>query len=46
MSVDVTIVLPVYNEAGHLADEVKRIHASMDPSDYCVRDSGRERWID
>ncbi len=34
MSVDVTIVLPVYNEAGHLADEVKRIHASMDPSDY------------
>ncbi len=34
MSVDVTIVLPVYNEAGHIADEVKRIRASMDASSY------------
>ena len=34
MSIDVTIVLPVFNEAGHLADEVKRIRATMDPSDY------------
>jgi glycosyltransferase involved in cell wall biosynthesis len=34
MSLDVTIVLPVYNESGHLADEVKRIHATMSPSAY------------
>lgn len=34
MSVDVTIVLPVHNEAGHIADEVKRIHASMGSSRY------------
>ena len=34
MSIDVTIVLPVFNEAGHLADEVKRIRASMDTSTY------------
>jgi len=32
--VDVSIVLPVYNEAGHLADEVKRIRAGMDGSPY------------
>lgn len=31
---DVTIVLPVYNEAGHIAEEVKRIRASMDASPY------------
>ena len=34
MSIDVTIVLPVFNEAGHLGDEVKRIRATMDPSEY------------
>ena len=34
MSIDVTIVLPVYNEAGHIADEVKRVRASMDASSY------------
>ena len=34
MSIDVTIVLPVFNEAGHLADEVKRIRATMDLSEY------------
>ena len=33
-SVDVSIVLPVYNESGHIADEIKRIRASMDASDY------------
>ena len=31
---DVSIVLPVFNESGHLADEIKRIRASMDASDY------------
>lgn len=32
--VDVSIVLPVFNEAGHLRDEVERISAGMDASDY------------
>jgi polyisoprenyl-phosphate glycosyltransferase len=31
---DVTIVLPTYNEVGHLADEMDRITASMDASRY------------
>lgn len=30
---DVSIVLPVYNEAGHLLDEIKRIQHAMDESD-------------
>lgn len=33
-SIDVSIVLPVYNESGHLADEIKRIRESMDSSPY------------
>lgn len=32
--VDVSVVLPVYNEAGHLQDEVKRIRHALDYSDY------------
>lgn len=32
--VDVSIVLPVFNEVGHLADEVKRIRHAMDDSAY------------
>ena len=32
--VDVSVVLPVYNEAGHLADEIDRIRKSLDESDY------------
>ncbi len=28
-----SIVLPVYNEAGHLLDEIKRIQHAMDESD-------------
>ncbi|HVM11108.1 MAG TPA: glycosyltransferase family 2 protein [Actinomycetota bacterium] len=32
--VDVTIVLPVYNEVGHLRQEVQRIKTSMDASPY------------
>jgi len=31
---DVSIVLPVYNEAGHILDEIKRIRATMDASSY------------
>lgn len=31
---DVSIVLPAYNEVGHLGDEVKRIVASMEASRY------------
>lgn len=31
---DVTIVLPVYNEEGHIADEIGRIRRSMDASRY------------
>jgi len=33
-SVDVSIVLPVFNEAGHLDDEIERIHKTMDDSRY------------
>ncbi|MDP3984580.1 MAG: glycosyltransferase family 2 protein [Acidimicrobiia bacterium] len=33
-SVDVSIVLPVFNEQGHLEDEIERIRKSMDASDY------------
>jgi glycosyltransferase involved in cell wall biosynthesis len=33
-SLDVSIVLPVHNEAGHLADELDRITRSMDESPY------------
>jgi glycosyltransferase involved in cell wall biosynthesis len=32
--VDVSIILPVYNERGHLRTEVDRIRASMDTSSY------------
>src|SRR5689334_10893306 len=32
--IDVTIVLPVYNEAEHLVAEVDRIRAAMDASEY------------
>ncbi|HUF31905.1 MAG TPA: glycosyltransferase family 2 protein [Acidimicrobiales bacterium] len=31
---DVTVVLPVYNEKGHLRDEVARIRAALDASPY------------
>jgi glycosyltransferase involved in cell wall biosynthesis len=33
-TVDVTVVLPVYNEKGHLRDEVERIAAAMETSAY------------
>lgn len=33
-TLDVSIVLPVHNEAGHLADELDRISASMEASPY------------
>ena len=33
-SVDVSIILPVFNEQGHLVAEVDRIRASMDASSY------------
>src|SRR5688572_23273261 len=31
---DVSIVLPVYNELGHLEEEIDRIRKTMDESDY------------
>jgi glycosyltransferase involved in cell wall biosynthesis len=31
---DVSIILPVYNEAGHLREEVDRIRSSMDASEF------------
>jgi glycosyltransferase involved in cell wall biosynthesis len=31
---DVSIVLPVYNEAGHILDEIDRIRSTMDTSSY------------
>jgi glycosyltransferase involved in cell wall biosynthesis len=33
-SLDVSIILPVYNEAEHLKEEVDRIRAAMDASEY------------
>ncbi|MEM7140397.1 MAG: glycosyltransferase family 2 protein [Actinomycetota bacterium] len=33
-TLDVSIVLPVHNEAGHLAEEIDRISASMEASPY------------
>lgn len=33
-SVDVTVVLPVHNEAGHVRQEVERIRNAMDESSY------------
>jgi glycosyltransferase involved in cell wall biosynthesis len=32
--IDVSVVLPVFNEAGHLTDEVKRIQHALDQSSY------------
>ena len=32
--VDVSIVLPVFNELGHLEEEIERIRKTMDESDY------------
>ena len=32
--VDVTVVLPVYNESGHLEKEIFRVREAMDASDY------------
>jgi glycosyltransferase involved in cell wall biosynthesis len=32
--IDVSVVLPVFNEAGHLADEIDRIRKALDASDY------------
>jgi glycosyltransferase involved in cell wall biosynthesis len=31
---DVTVVLPVYNEKGHLRDEIERISTAMEASEY------------
>lgn len=33
-NIDVSVVLPVYNEVGHLRDEVKRIRHALDNSAY------------
>ncbi len=32
--VDVSVVLPVYNESGHLAEEIERISKALEASDY------------
>jgi polyisoprenyl-phosphate glycosyltransferase len=32
--IDVSVVLPVYNEAGHLREEIDRIRKSLEESDY------------
>lgn len=32
--IDVSVVLPVYNEVGHVADEIGRIRAALDASPY------------
>jgi polyisoprenyl-phosphate glycosyltransferase len=31
---DVSIILPVYNESGHLEEEINRVRAAMDSSEY------------
>jgi len=32
--VDITVVLPVFNEVGHLEEEIERTRAALDASDY------------
>ena len=48
--VDVTVVLPVYNEAGHLHEELDRIRASLQASEHTyellVVDDGTESIAD
>ena len=44
---DVSVVLPVYNEAGHLRQEVERIGTALDASDYsyeiiCIDDGSTD----
>ena len=47
--VDVSIVLPVYNEAGHLRAEIDRIRLAMDASHHSyelvVVDDGSDRRL-
>ncbi len=31
---DVSVILPVFNEVGHLADEVERVRSGLDPSEF------------
>ena len=33
-TLDVSVILPVHNEAGHLRAEVERIEAALDASPY------------
>ena len=33
-TLDVSVVLPVYNEAGHLAEEIRRVRSGLDQSPY------------
>jgi glycosyltransferase involved in cell wall biosynthesis len=45
--VDITVVLPVFNEAGHLEQEIKRTKAALDASDYtyeiiCIDDGSTD----
>ncbi len=45
--VDITVVLPVFNEAGHLEDEIARTRAALDASDYtyeiiCIDDGSSD----
>ena len=44
---DVTVVLPVFNEAGHLEEEIARTRAALDASDYtyeiiCIDDGSTD----
>ena len=43
---DVTVVLPAYNEAGHIGAEVDRITATMKETAYSFGDPGRGRRLD
>ena len=43
---DVTVVLPVYNEAGHVCSEIDRIRAALDASRSHLRDHRRRRRLD
>ena len=39
--VDVSVVLPVFNEKGHLLDELDRIRKSLEASSWAKRDLTR-----
>ena len=45
-SLDVTVVLPCYNEQDHVRDEIERIATAMDASDFSYELLSHRRQVD